>query len=73
MTSEQLNIASESDILDLVFYSGFSTKENITETSGRGVGLSAVRDICMNYGGNCKLIRTKSGLTRFELHFVTQE
>lgn len=73
VSREQLNIASENDILDLVFYSGFSTKENVSETSGRGVGLSAVRDICMNYGGNCKLIRTKSGLTRFELHFVTQE
>lgn len=33
---------SESEILNLVFHSGFSTNENITEVSGRGVGMDVV-------------------------------
>ena len=36
------------DILDSIFEPGFTTKE---ETSGTGMGLSAVRDIVKSYGG----------------------
>lgn len=73
ITTEQVKIFSESDIFDLVFYPGFSTKEAVTDLSGRGVGLAAVREICTKYGGNCKAGIGPNGLTRFELHFVTQE
>ncbi len=34
---------SEEDVLDLLFSPGFSTSEEITEISGRGVGLDVVR------------------------------
>jgi two-component system chemotaxis sensor kinase CheA len=73
ITPEQKQIFSEHDIFDLIFYHGFSTKEEVTDLSGRGVGLSAVREICLQHGGNCKVISGPSGLTRFELHFVIQE
>ena len=38
-----LNNASESDILDLIFEPGFSTAEQVTDLSGRGVGMDVVR------------------------------
>jgi len=34
---------SEKEILDLVFLSGFTTAENITKVSGRGVGMDVVK------------------------------
>ena len=34
---------SRSEIIDLIFHSGFSTVERVTELSGRGVGLDVVR------------------------------
>ncbi|MBC7465028.1 MAG: PAS domain-containing protein [Bdellovibrio sp.] len=73
ITEEQQKILSDSEIFDLVFYPGFSTKESVSDLSGRGVGLAAVREICVKSGGNCKASVGKSGLTRFELHFVVQE
>ena len=39
----QAEIASESELAELLFEPGFSTAEKITELSGRGVGLDAVR------------------------------
>ncbi|MCK5073822.1 MAG: chemotaxis protein CheA [Bacteriovoracaceae bacterium] len=35
---------SESEIHDLIFQSGFTTKEKATEISGRGVGMDVVKD-----------------------------
>jgi chemotaxis protein histidine kinase CheA len=40
--ANQKNLA-EKDIFQLAFRPGFSTKENITDVSGRGVGMDVVR------------------------------
>ena len=42
-TSAQIAAMSESEIQSLIFASGFSTRTEITELSGRGVGLDVVR------------------------------
>ncbi|MGK7896745.1 MAG: response regulator [Xenococcus sp. (in: cyanobacteria)] len=42
-SSTELDAMSESQIRSLIFASGFSTKSEITELSGRGVGLDVVR------------------------------
>jgi ligand-binding sensor domain-containing protein/signal transduction histidine kinase len=41
-----------SDIANLVFVSGVSTKEDITRISGRGVGLDAVKEFLLAQNGN---------------------
>lgn len=41
--SEVANL-SEAEILNFVFYPGFSTKKQVTELSGRGVGLDVVQN-----------------------------
>jgi two-component system chemotaxis sensor kinase CheA len=39
------------DLLDFMFMPGFSTKDTVTETSGRGVGLDVVKDTLTEIGG----------------------
>jgi chemosensory pili system protein ChpA (sensor histidine kinase/response regulator) len=45
-----LAVASEDDLLSLIFEPGFSTADRVTDLSGRGVGMDVVRN-------NLKLIR----------------
>jgi two-component system chemotaxis sensor kinase CheA len=42
---------SRKEILDLIFVPGFSTRAEITETSGRGVGMDVVRENVTSLGG----------------------
>jgi two-component system, chemotaxis family, sensor histidine kinase and response regulator PixL len=43
LDSTTLEMASQSELLDLIFEPGFSTAENVTDLSGRGVGMDIVR------------------------------
>ncbi len=43
VTEEQVAAMSQKEILDLIFLPGFSTKEQATDLSGRGVGMDVVR------------------------------
>ena len=43
---------TRSDLIDALFVDGLSTRDAATEFSGRGVGLSAVRDACVGLGGS---------------------
>jgi chemotaxis protein histidine kinase CheA len=43
--------ASEQDILRSLFAAGFSTREQVSEVSGRGIGLNIVLDVVENVGG----------------------
>ncbi|WP_247009436.1 ATP-binding protein [Halorientalis litorea] len=42
---------SESDVLDLLFHPGLSTREGVTETSGRGVGMDVVKQTVTGLSG----------------------
>lgn len=44
VTEEELAMMSESDILKFIFHSGFSTAQEITDVSGRGVGMDVVKN-----------------------------
>ncbi len=44
-----------SDIANLIFASGVSTKEQVTNVSGRGVGMDAVKSFLLAQGGNITL------------------
>ncbi len=45
------NTASEPEILRTIFAAGFSTREQVSEVSGRGIGLNIVLDVVENVGG----------------------
>src|SRR5581483_9261352 len=39
------------DLLEALFYGGLSTKSAVSDISGRGVGMSAIRAVCLSMGG----------------------
>lgn len=51
----QLALMSDEDVLNLVFLPRFSTNSELTETSGRGVGLDAVKTNISIVGGDVRL------------------
>jgi chemosensory pili system protein ChpA (sensor histidine kinase/response regulator) len=58
---------SERQLLDYIFHAGFSTAKNITQISGRGVGMDVVRSEIKQLGGAIE-IQTEAGRgSRFEI------
>ncbi|HEY0475988.1 MAG TPA: ATP-binding protein [Kofleriaceae bacterium] len=51
-----LPAATRRDLVDALFSSGLSTASEITQTSGRGLGMSAVRATCTELGGRVDLV-----------------
>ena len=66
-TLEQINKLSVDELNQMIFSPGFSTASQITEISGRGVGMSMVKDVVEAIGGKI-LINSKLGKgTKFTL------
>ncbi|RYZ53258.1 MAG: hybrid sensor histidine kinase/response regulator [Proteobacteria bacterium] len=61
VTTSELDTLSEDDIRALIFHPGFSTASSVTEISGRGVGLSVVKDAVERLQGEVK-IESQSGV-----------
>lgn len=55
LTAEAAAALSDADAADLVFAAGFSTAGEVTELSGRGVGMDAVRAAAARVGGQVNL------------------
>lgn len=51
LPEEQLQDASDNEIIELIFIDGFSTKDNVTDVSGRGVGLATIKNELTRLGG----------------------
>lgn len=56
----ELSLMTEKEIIELILIPGFSTTDNITNISGRGVGLDVVKTNIKKLGGNIE-IYTKAG------------
>ena len=67
ITSEEAERMSTAEIHDLVFRPGFSTADEITEISGRGVGLDVVRSVLHRLKGTVELETQPGQGTRFRL------
>ncbi|MFN7097412.1 MAG: response regulator, partial [Gammaproteobacteria bacterium] len=52
ITQAELANMNDNDILNLIFRPGFSTKEDVTQLSGRGVGLDVVKTNIENMKGS---------------------
>ena len=48
--------ATDTEVLDALFTDGLTTRDNVTELSGRGVGTSAIRAACRELGGEAHLL-----------------
>ena len=52
LTAEAAAVATDRDLLDLIFLPGFSTAASVTTTAGRGVGMDVVRTDVARLGGD---------------------
>jgi two-component system chemotaxis sensor kinase CheA len=57
-SGEELEVMDDSDIYDLVFHPGFSTADEVTDTSGRGVGMDVVHDTVTQLDGSVNVDST---------------
>jgi two-component system chemotaxis sensor kinase CheA len=67
MSQGQADAASGRELLDLLFNPGFSTKSQVTEVSGRGVGLDVVKRAVEELGGSVMVTSSKGAGTTFSL------
>ncbi|HEX2808731.1 MAG TPA: chemotaxis protein CheA, partial [Kineosporiaceae bacterium] len=58
ITEEQLETLNDQDAVNLVFLPGFSTADTISDVSGRGVGMDAVRASVQAIGGSVRVFST---------------
>ena len=56
LNAEQAARLTEMETLNLILQPGFSTAEEITELSGRGVGLDVVQSMVQNVGGSLRAV-----------------
>jgi ABC-type transport system substrate-binding protein/signal transduction histidine kinase len=62
---------SHAGAIDLLFQDGVSTSETVTETSGRGVGMAAVKAAVVAAGGSVRVETELGAGTTFTLRFPT--
>ena len=67
ISPEQQNDLSESELLEFLFKSGFSTANKLTELSGRGVGLDVVRSQIESLDGSVTVNSIPNSGTTFTL------
>lgn len=61
------NNATEQQKIDLIFEEGMSSKEAVTDISGRGVGMSAVKKTIESLGGTLSVYSEVGRGTQFEM------
>jgi two-component system, chemotaxis family, sensor kinase CheA len=67
INEEELESLTDEEALDLVFRPGFSTADQISDLSGRGVGMDAVRASVDKLGGSVTMTSTLGAGTRVVL------
>ncbi|MGR9013234.1 MAG: chemotaxis protein CheA [Gammaproteobacteria bacterium] len=65
---EESNLLTEKQIFELIFMPGFSTAEQLTDISGRGVGMDVVRRNIQSLGGNIEIISELGKGTTIAIH-----
>jgi len=66
-TADELNRFSDNELRELVFLPEFSTSPIITDLSGRGLGLSIVRETVEKLGGRIAIHSPRTGGTAFRI------
>lgn len=71
LTADAAAELGEADVLSYLFEPGFSLAKEITEVSGRGVGLDVVKNAIDSIGGRIRVDSTKGKGTTFSLYLPT--
>jgi two-component system, chemotaxis family, sensor kinase CheA len=61
--------ACHDDLVEAIFADGMSTRETISEVSGRGIGMGEVRSACRALGGRIEIVSTPGKGTTFRFAF----
>ena len=59
--------AGDREVLRTIFTAGFSTREEVSEISGRGIGLNIVLDVVENIGGKVEVHSERGRGTTFDI------
>ncbi len=65
ITKDKMDMLTEAEILDFIFDAQFTTHEIVSELSGRGVGLSAVKKYVKQLNGSIEVKTNKNNGTSF--------
>lgn len=67
ITSEQVQVMSDKEKVNLIFLPGFSMAKEVTDVSGRGVGMDVVKTNLDQLGGNVDIISEKGAGTTISI------
>lgn len=67
ITESQLESIDDNEALQLIFAAGFSTSEQVSDLSGRGVGMDAVKTMVSQAGGTIEMYSEVGVGTTFKL------
>ncbi|MEM1059800.1 MAG: hybrid sensor histidine kinase/response regulator [Verrucomicrobiota bacterium] len=67
VSEEMATNLSETELLDFLFLPGFSTSSEVTDISGRGVGLDVVQSMVHESGGSVRVFSKVNEGTTFQL------
>ena len=71
ITEDEAMLLSYQDKLNLIFAAGFSSKDTVSEMSGRGVGMDVVKNEIEALGGSIKVNSSIGKGTQFEIELPT--
>ncbi|MFC7097356.1 chemotaxis protein CheA [Halobaculum marinum] len=66
-TAAEVEAMSDAEARELIFHPGFSTNDEVTDVSGRGVGMDVVRTTVKDLDGSISLESTPGEGSRFEI------
>jgi len=67
INAEAAQALSEAELLEFLFLPAFTLKDTVSDISGRGVGLDAVRDMVTQVRGTVRVTTTRGAGTQFRL------
>lgn len=67
ITAEQAQVMSDKEKVNIIFLPGFSTAKEVTDVSGRGVGMDVVKTNLDQLGGNVDIISEKGAGTTISI------
>ncbi len=67
LSYDEAEAQGEHELHRLLFRSGFSTRREVTELSGRGIGLDVVRGAVQSLDGHIEVQTTRGSGTRFQI------
>lgn len=64
-----LPVDTDDDLIAVMFHDGVSTRDEVSETSGRGVGTAAVLEVVQELGGTVEVVSKPGAGTTFRFSF----